>query len=64
MVGQEAVPLAFSYTCREAGLDCDFIVQSTERDEVERIARGHVERAHDRDLSDEEIREATAEIRF
>ena len=43
-------------SCREAGYDCAFAVQSESEDEVIDLARRHAEQTHGLDLSREDAR--------
>lgn len=43
-------------SCRAAGYDCDFAVQSESEDEVIDLARRHAEQTHDLELSREDAR--------
>lgn len=44
-------------SCREAGFECDFEVQSENEDEVIDFAREHAAQAHEMDLSRSDVRE-------
>ena len=48
--------------CREAGLDCDFLVQSEAEDEVIDFARQHAEQTHDMAISRSDAREYLQEV--
>ena len=42
--------------CREAGLDCDFVVHDSDEHEVLASAQAHVKRKHGADYSFEQLR--------
>ncbi|MBV0925278.1 DUF1059 domain-containing protein [Halomicroarcula limicola] len=43
--------------CREAGFDCDFTIESENEAELVDFVRIHARSTHDKDISENEIRE-------
>ena len=43
-------------SCREAGYDCDFSLQTESEDELIDLTKRHAERMHDIELSSEDVR--------
>ena len=54
--------MANKISCREAGYDCDFAVQSESEDEVIDLARRHAQRTHDLELSREDARSLVQDV--
>lgn len=48
---------AHKLDCEAAQNDCRFIVQSENEGEALELAKRHMKESHDRDLTDEELRE-------
>lgn len=47
--------MAKQVSCREAGYDCDFLVQSESRDEVIEFTRQHAKQTHDMEISTSDV---------
>lgn len=43
-------------SCRDAGINCDFMVRSEDKDETIKIARKHAKEKHDKSVSRSELR--------
>ncbi|MFC4358708.1 DUF1059 domain-containing protein [Halobium salinum] len=43
-------------SCRDAGMDCDFSVESSDEREVMDVVRKHAKDHHDMDVSDDDMR--------
>ena len=44
--------------CREAGYDCDFMIQSEDESQLIRFVQEHASETHDTEMSSEDIRGA------
>lgn len=48
--------MSYSVTCREAGYDCEFMVQSATEKETMKMTKMHAKESHGMDLSDDDIK--------
>ena len=44
-------------SCREAGLDCDFLIRDEDENELIEFVRQHASDTHDMEMSPDEVRE-------
>ena len=47
--------MAHQLSCADAGMDCDFMIRSEDKDELVSFARQHVEDVHDQSMSKSDI---------
>jgi predicted small metal-binding protein len=50
--------MAKQLSCRDAGMDCDFMIRSEDEDELIDFAKEHLQKAHDTQMSGADIRGA------
>mgnify|MGYP002761132073 CR=1 FL=1 len=47
--------MAYQMSCQDAGIDCDFMIRSEDRDELVSFVQQHAKDVHDSDMSKSEI---------
>ena len=48
--------MAHELSCRDAGMDCDFMIRSENEDELIEFTKQHAQNVHDTEMSSSDIR--------
>lgn len=49
-------------SCREAGMDCEFLIRDENEDELVDLVQQHAERSHNTELADSDVRDLMVEV--
>ncbi|MFB6188771.1 MAG: DUF1059 domain-containing protein [Halapricum sp.] len=47
--------MAYELSCRDAGMDCDFMIRSEDRDELISFVQQHAQDVHDTEMSRSDV---------
>lgn len=48
--------MAYQMSCQDAGIDCEFMIRSEDRDELVTFVQQHAQDVHDTEMSSSEVR--------
>lgn len=53
--------MAYQMSCQDAGIDCDFMIRSEDRDELVSMVQQHAKDTHNQDMSKSDVQDLMSE---